>query len=189
MRSTGRAKGTGRRRRLAIRSPTATGSTINGDDRCRTCAGAALERAPGVVKRRHRRQPSPGTEGIFVAEALPRGPAALQRLERDVFTLSGRQGVIWLEGINDFQQERQRRKPMPRSPAMREGVARIRAADSGVKVIGATLTSALGSTNAAHGCDLQDEKRRKLNDFGARAAYSTAWRISTAPRRTRRPAA
>ena len=32
-------------------------------------------------------------------------------------------------------------------------------------MIGATLTSALGSSSAAHGFELQDEKRKKLNDF------------------------
>ena len=41
---------------------------------------------------------------------------------------------------------------------MREGVARIRGRIPGVKVIGATLTS-------AHGFELQDEKRKKLNEF------------------------
>ena len=48
---------------------------------------------------------------------------------------------------------------------MRDGVMRIRAKIPGVKVIGATLTSALGSSSAAHGFELQDEKRKKLNDF------------------------
>ena len=32
----------------------------------------------------------------------PGGPAALQRLERDVLSLSGVSAVIWFEGINDF---------------------------------------------------------------------------------------
>ena len=34
-----------------------------------------------------------------------------------------------------------------------------------MKVIGATVVSALGSTSAAHGFEAQDEKRKKLNDF------------------------
>jgi hypothetical protein len=34
-----------------------------------------------------------------------------------------------------------------------------------VRVIGATVTSALGSTSAAHGFPEQDEKRKALNEF------------------------
>jgi lysophospholipase L1-like esterase len=48
---------------------------------------------------------------------------------------------------------------------MREGVNRIRKRIPGVKVIGATLTTALGSTSAAHGSPEQDEKRKALNEF------------------------
>ena len=48
---------------------------------------------------------------------------------------------------------------------MREGVARMRKALPGVRVIGATVVSALGSTSAAHGFKEQDDKRRQLNEF------------------------
>ncbi len=48
---------------------------------------------------------------------------------------------------------------------MREGVARLRAGIPGVRVIGATLTSAKGSSSPAHGHPEQDEKRRGLNAF------------------------
>jgi lysophospholipase L1-like esterase len=95
---------------------------------------------------------------------FPGGPSALARLERDVLTLSGVKAVIWLEGINDFSRNGNAEADAVIA-GMREGVARIRAAIPGVKVIGATLTSALGSPNPAHGFDAQDEKRRKLNDF------------------------
>ena len=44
-------------------------------------------------------------------------------------------------------------------------MARLRQALPGVRVIGATVTSALGSTSAAHGFELQDEKRKRLNEF------------------------
>ncbi|MGM4961644.1 hypothetical protein ACT4MK_01575 (plasmid) [Bradyrhizobium barranii] len=33
---------------------------------------------------------------------FPGGPASGQRLDRDVFAMSGVSGLIWLEGINDF---------------------------------------------------------------------------------------
>jgi lysophospholipase L1-like esterase len=42
---------------------------------------------------------------------------------------------------------------------------RLRAGFPGIRVIGATVTSALGSTSPAHGFALQDEKRRALNQF------------------------
>ena len=72
---------------------------------------------------------------------------------------------------------------------MREGVERIRDKLPGVKVIGATLTSALGSTSDAHGLPEEDEKRKALNDSSATmAACSMASSISTGPRRTPRPA-
>jgi hypothetical protein len=48
---------------------------------------------------------------------------------------------------------------------MREGVARMREAIPGVRVIGATVVSALGSSSEAHGFAEQDAKRRTLNDF------------------------
>jgi lysophospholipase L1-like esterase len=95
---------------------------------------------------------------------FPGGPAALQRLERDVLALSGVKAVIWLEGTNDFSRNGNAEADAVIA-GMREGVARIRAKIPGVTVIGATLTSALGSTSAAHGFELQDEKRKKLNEF------------------------
>jgi len=48
---------------------------------------------------------------------------------------------------------------------MRELVGRLRAGASGVRVIGATVTSALGSSSAAHGFTEQDDKRKSLNEF------------------------
>jgi hypothetical protein len=44
-------------------------------------------------------------------------------------------------------------------------VGRIRAKFSGVRIIGATLTSALGSTNPNHGSFEEDAKRQALNAF------------------------
>jgi hypothetical protein len=48
---------------------------------------------------------------------------------------------------------------------MKEIVSRIRAKFTGVRIIGATLTSALGSTNANHGSPEEDTKRKALNEF------------------------
>ena len=41
----------------------------------------------------------------------------------------------------------------------------MRAALPGVRVIGATVTTALGSSSAAHGFPEQDAKRKALNEF------------------------
>jgi hypothetical protein len=81
-----------------------------------------------------------------------------------VLTLSGVKAVIGLEGINDFSKNGNAEAD-PVIAGMREGVGRIRAAVPGLRAIGATVTSALGSTSGAHGLKLQDEKRKKLNDF------------------------
>ena len=70
--------------------------------------------------------------------------------------------MIWLERTNDSSKHGNAEADAVIA-GMREGVARIRAKLPGVKVIGATHTSALGCTSAAHGFELQDEKRKKLN--------------------------
>jgi hypothetical protein len=48
---------------------------------------------------------------------------------------------------------------------MKRVVERIRARVKGVRIIGATATPALGSSNAAHGSPDEDVKRKALNDF------------------------
>ena len=145
-----------------------TASTINGDDRWpdvlarRLSAGKAARWSvvnAGIG----------GNQLVGPTEYSPQmpfagGPSALSRLERDVLTLSGVKAVIWLEGINDFSKNGNAEADAVIA-GMREGVTRMRAKLPGVKVIGATLTSALGSSSAAHGFELQDEKRKKLNDF------------------------
>jgi len=95
---------------------------------------------------------------------FPGGPAAGQRLERDVLSLSGVSTVIWLEGINDFSKNGNASFEAVEN-GMRDIVGRIRARIPGVRVIGATVTSAFGSSSAAHGFSEQDEKRKRLNEF------------------------
>jgi lysophospholipase L1-like esterase len=85
-------------------------------------------------------------------------------VDRDVLSLSGVSTVIWLEGINDFSKNGNATVEAVQA-GMKEGVARIRARIPGVRVIGATLTPALGATNANHGFPEQDEKRKALNEF------------------------
>ncbi len=145
-----------------------TNSTLNGDDRW-----------PDVLSRRlHARHGNTvsvvnaGIGGNQVAgptEWSPQkpyrgGPPAGERLERDVLSLSGVTTIIWLEGINDFSKNGNATAQTVQSE-MRQIVGRMRSRLPGVRVIGATVTSALGSTSAAHGFPEQDQKRKALNDF------------------------
>ena len=97
-------------------------------------------------------------------KSFPGGPAAVQRLDRDVLALSGITGLIWLEGINDFSKNGNASVEQVIA-AMKDGVARLRAKWPHIRVIGATVTSALGSSSGAHGFPEQDAKRKALNDF------------------------
>lgn len=89
------------------------------------------------------------------------GPAAIDRLERDVLSLSGVRAVVWLQGINDFS-DNGGAEVEAVLEAMRGGVARMHAL--GVRVFGATLPSALGSSRAGHGSARQDARRWAFND-------------------------
>ena len=72
--------------------------------------------------------------------------------------------MIWLEGINDFSKNGDASTEIVQT-RMKEIVSRMRSRQPGVKVFGATVVTALGSTNAAHGSPEQDEKRQALNQF------------------------
>jgi lysophospholipase L1-like esterase len=141
-----------------------TASTINGDDRWPDVLARRLHGRWVVVNAGIGGNQVIGPAEYSSQKPFAGGPSALQRLERDVLSLSGVKAVIWLEGTNDFSKNGNAEADAVIA-GMREGVARIRARIPGVKVIGATLTSALGSTSAAHGFELQDEKRKKFNDF------------------------
>ena len=143
-----------------------TASTMNGDDRW-----------PDVLARRLRHQYGHkivvlnagigGNQIAGPAEYSPTkpfagGPSSSARLERDVLSLSGVNTLIWLEGINDFSKNGMA-TPEKVITQLTEGVNRLNQA--GIRVIGATVGSALGSTSAAHGFPAQDEKRQTLNNF------------------------
>jgi lysophospholipase L1-like esterase len=90
------------------------------------------------------------------------GPAAVDRLDRDVLGLSGLTHVIWLEGINDIGAG-------TTTDAIIAGyqnvVGRLHA--TGIKVFGATLTSALGISGVDMGDNGpgHDASRMVLNAF------------------------
>ncbi len=93
------------------------------------------------------------------------GPAAVDRLDRDVLGLSGVTHVIWLEGINDlgagYGQAASAapvyENPVVHTPAniiagYQNVVGRLHA--RGIKAYGGTMISALGMNNPAQGWDL-----------------------------------
>jgi lysophospholipase L1-like esterase len=101
---------------------------------------------------------------LMIAAALASTSAAAQRLERDVLSLSGVSTFVWLEGINDFSKNGNAAVEDVQA-GMRDVVGRLRARIPGIRVVGATVVSALGSTNANHGFPEQDAKRKALNEF------------------------
>jgi lysophospholipase L1-like esterase len=145
-----------------------TASTMNGDDRWPDVLARRLHRAFGnrvaVINAGIGGNQVTGPAAYSAAQPFPGGPSAGSRLERDVLSLSGVSAVIWLEGINDFSKNGNA-APDTVAAAMREIVARMRMRIAGLRIIGATLTSALNATNPAHGSQEQDDKRRTLNTF------------------------
>ena len=141
-----------------------TASTMNGNDRWPDVLARRLDGRWSVVNAGIGGNQVIGPKDYSPQKPFAGGPSALLRLDRDVLSLSGVMAVIWLEGTNDFSKNGNAEADAVIA-GMRQGVQRIRAKLAGVKVIGATLPSALGSTSAAHGFELQDEKRKKLNEF------------------------
>jgi lysophospholipase L1-like esterase len=76
--------------------------------------------------------------------------------------LSGVSTVIWLEGINDFGKTANASVEAVQA-GMKDVVGRLRA--KGVRVIGATVVSALGAGGGNHGSADEDAKRKALNEF------------------------
>ncbi len=145
-----------------------TASTMNGDDRWPDVLSRRLKALYGnkvaVVNGGIGGNQIAGPAAYGPDQPFPGGPAAVQRLDRDVLALSGISSLIWLEGINDFSRNGNASADQVIT-AMKDGVARMRAKWPNIRVIGATVTSALGSSSAAHGFPEQDAKRKALNDF------------------------
>ncbi len=90
------------------------------------------------------------------------GPSAFDRIDRDVLSLSGVSAVIWMEGINDIHDGRTAKEL---TQAMRKMVEYVKKQDSGIKMIGATLTSSYGSPFMNYGSAAIDAERKELNEF------------------------
>ena len=145
-----------------------TASTLNGDDRWSNALSRRLHTVYGdrvsVVNAGIGGNQVVGPTDYSAQHPFAGGPSARQRLQRDVLSLSGVSTVIWLEGINDFSSNANASVDSVEA-GMREVVSLIRARIPTARVIGATVVSALGSTNASHGSPAEDEKRKQLNDF------------------------
>jgi lysophospholipase L1-like esterase len=145
-----------------------TASTMNGDDRWPDVLARRLHAIHGnniaVVNAGIGGNQVVGPATYSPRQPFPGGPSAKDRLDRDVLSLSGVAAVIWLEGINDFSKNGNASVAAVEA-GMKDVVNRIRAQFSGVRMIGATVTSALGSTNANHGSPEEDAKRKALNQF------------------------
>lgn len=133
-----------------------TNSTINGDDRWPDFLSQRVHAKFGnqvtVV--------NAGIGGNQILKSSGGGPAALERLERDVLSLPGVTTVIWLEGINDLGGSGATAEAV--MEGFRQGVARMH--EKHIRVIGATITSSLQST-ATHGTPEVDARRKAINEF------------------------
>jgi lysophospholipase L1-like esterase len=145
-----------------------TASTMNGDDRWPDVLSRRLHAIHGnsiaVVNAGIGGNQIAGPAEYGAQNPFRGGPSAKQRIERDVLDLSGVGAMIWLEGINDFSKNGNATLETAQN-VMKEVVGLIRTRRPDIRVIGATVVTALGSSSAAHGLPEQDAKRKGLNEF------------------------
>jgi lysophospholipase L1-like esterase len=145
-----------------------TASTMNGDDRWPD----VLSRRLHVIHGNRIAVVNAGIGGNQIAgpaeyspqKPFPGGPSARARIDRDVLELSGVGAMIWLEGINDFSKNGNASLEAAET-GMKEIIGLIRARRPDIRIIGGTVVTALGSSNAAHGFPEQDANRKALNEF------------------------
>jgi lysophospholipase L1-like esterase len=144
-----------------------TASTLNGDDRWPNALSRRLHAIYGnrvsVVNAGIGGNQVVGPAEYSAQKPVSGGPSARQRLDRDVLSLSGVTAVIWLEGINDFSNNANASVESVEA-GMKDVVGRIRAKLPSARVVGATVTSALGAAGG-HGSPAEDQKRKALNEF------------------------
>jgi lysophospholipase L1-like esterase len=144
-------------------------STLNGDDRWPDALSRRLHATYGarvaIVNAGIGGNRITGPAAYTPAQPFAGGPSAEQRLERDVLSLSGVSTVVLFEGINDFGTAGEGATTESGEAGVADIVARVRARIKGVRVLGATLTTALGSTNPMHGSPEEDRERQVFNAF------------------------
>ena len=141
-----------------------TASTLNGDDRWTDVLARRLFAVYGprvsVINEGISGNMILWPSGRAAAKPFEGGPSALDRIDRDVLSLSGLSAVIWMEGLNDFE----RSTPEAVAKGIQEGVKRLRAR-GGIKIIAATLPSSWKSINGIHGTAAMNARRQAFNRF------------------------
>jgi lysophospholipase L1-like esterase len=144
------------------------GATLNSPDRWPDILSRRLHRRFGdrvsVVNAAITGNQVAGPVFYSAENPSPGGPAAVDRLERDVLGLSGVSTVIWFEGTNDISENGFSTLDMVKEK-LREGVQRIRTRLPKAKIIGATLTSARGDYDPAYGSAEHEQRREALNSY------------------------
>lgn len=145
-----------------------TGTTMNGSDRWSNVLSRRIHALYGnkisVINAGIGGNQIAGPAEYSAEKPFPGGPSAKERIERDVLSLSGVTTMIWLEGINDFSRNGNLEADFVKK-TMKEVVERVRKEKPSIKIIGATVLSALGSTSKQHGFEEQNTKRKALNEF------------------------
>ncbi len=138
-------------------------STLNGDDRWPDVLAQRLRAVygsrVGVVNAGIGGNQIIGPAKYSPTAPVAGGPSALDRLERDVLSLSGVTHIIWLEGINDLSRGATAEAVIA---GMQEVVKRVRARK--IKIIGATITSGVGYNGPAGTAEV-NERRLSVNQF------------------------
>lgn len=142
-----------------------TSSTINGDDRWPDVLARRLHEAYGsrVVLVN---EGIGGNAIVTPANYDPNnpvsgGPSVLQRLSRDVLSLSGVTAVIWHEGTNDVSAGT---LAGPIQAGMQTVVQQLQTAIPGVRIVGTTITSEVGAAGFG-GTAQAAAERIDLNNF------------------------
>lgn len=145
-----------------------TFSTLNGHDRWPDFLARRLvasgHRHVAVVNAGIGGNQIVGPAHYDVAAPVPGGPSALDRIARDLLSLSGLHAVIWLEGTNDGSANGCG-DPAKIIAGLQQGVSMMRAARPTLRMIGATIPGAVSSSAAGHGSPTQEACRRAVNHF------------------------
>jgi lysophospholipase L1-like esterase len=138
-------------------------STLNGDDRWPDVLSRRLHAVYG--RRVSVVNAGIGGNRILTPDTYPPpqpfagGPSALQRLDRDLFGLSGLSAVVLLEGINDISAGASADAIIA---GMKELASRVKA--KGITIVGATITPSL-TANGNSGTPDANVRRQAVNTF------------------------